>query len=233
MARRITQTAVSASVTCRDAEMGANMPAEFYADVTMTPAEVERRKTAMDAAHRAYSAAFRERETAETELSGMTQKRAALVKRCDELRAGLKTEKDAALTAAVEGSGFAPRAATLQAFRQQFDLMEQARARFDAYEYADAQRAALDAQRAELEAQKAAEEARCEHHEAKVLLLVAQASELNQGIEIQGLSDGVAGALRELVEGIRKQLTEAKKAVDTHDGETAELRQKYAEKYGE
>jgi hypothetical protein len=213
--------------------MGANMQAERYSDMTITPVEVERRKAIMDTAYKTYSAAFQKRETTEKQLSGLSQKRASLVARCNAVRSALKIETAGALAAAVEDSGFAPRAANINATRQQYDLMEQARAQFDAYECADAQRAALDAKRAELEAQIVAEEARCEHHESKVLLLVAQASELNQGIEIQGLNDGIAGALRNLVADIRKQFTEAKKAIASHDEETAELRQKYVEKYGE
>jgi len=208
------------------------MQAEFYTDMTITVEEVERRKKLMEAAHETYSTAFRAREKAEKELSRMAQTRAGLIGRCEAARNALTIETAGALAAAVvEDSSFPSRAANINATRQQYDLLRQARAQFDAYEYADAQRAALAAKVAELESQVLSEEARLQHHEAKLLLLVAQASELNQGIRIEGLEDGVSGALRAIVADLQKKLTEARKVVRTHEGETQELQQKYMESY--
>jgi hypothetical protein len=180
------------------------------------------------AAHEAFSKAHAKHVEAEADLGKAASVRSRLVRDLDGAREALNDARRAAISACIDGAGFEEGAAKVGALQVETVLIDQGLRHYNAYAFADSQRAALEANLTMLEKQHSSERARLNHKVAEIELGLSAVAMNNHGhIEVQMAS--MTGPYEELIARIGREADGAREALKNHDAETRALRDQVGE----
>jgi hypothetical protein len=180
------------------------------------------------AEHEAFSIVHAKHVEAEADLGKAAGIRSRLVRDLDGARRALSDARRVAIGAAIDGAGFEEASARVAALQNEAKLLDLSLREYHAYQYMDAQRAALAAKVTMLEKQHSSERARLNHKVASLQLGLSAVAAQNGG----SLNVEMAGAVRgfeELIARIGREADGAREALKNHDAETRALRSEVGE----
>jgi len=154
--------------------------------------------------------------------------RSRIVKDLDSQRKGLRDARRLAIEAAIAGTGFEEASARVASLQEELGLLDTALRHYNAYAFADAQRATLAAKVEMYDRQYQSERARLSHKVAEIEIGVSAVAMNNHGhIEIQ--MGSVTRPYEELIARLGRSQEEAMNALKNHDAETRALRDEVGE----